>query len=349
MTMCASWIRRGRDDEGDELVFATDSRLSGGEAWDTGQKLFDLGRKDALLCFAGATNRAYPLILHGGNLQRYNVAWSDPRLDLFDVMDALCTLFTELCQRIDTSGLSGSAPQPLTGDDEVSFLFGGWSWRKQQFGFWGIGYNPSIKAFTANALHEREDKMPFIFIGDEVEKAEELMEGIRIAEKHVFSRVLDMEPLRVLSRMIGDRSYPSIGGSMQIAKVYQSGLHEFFGVRMPSGNMTILGRDVNPYDAPPLRFIDFETGELIDNLPVEFHDLLTYEFGVDTKFVCDCYPDGKLKSPLPEAHRKRLHRIFRDIAYRDFVKRREDNSAYAEASSLAATADNSSDGGTAGE
>ncbi len=347
MTLCASWIRHGKNDEGDELVFATDSRLSGGEAWDTGQKLFDLGRQDALLCFAGATNRAYPLILHGGSLQRYNIAWSDPRLDLFDVLDALCNLFTELCQRIDTSGLSGSAPQPLTGDDEVSFLFGGWSWRKKQFGLWGIGYNPAIKAFTANALHEREDQMPFTFIGDEVEKAEELMQEILIAEKRVFSRVLDMEPLRVLARMIGDRGHPSIGGSMQIAKVYQSGLHEFFGVRMPSGNMAILGREVNPYDAPPLRFIDFQTCELIDNLPVEFRDLQTYEFGVDTKFVKDCYPDGKLKSPLPEAHRKRLHRIFRDIAYRDFVRRREDTSV-AEPSGMIAefSADNE---GTANE
>jgi len=269
---------------------------------------------------------------------------SDRRL-----LDALCNLFTDLCQRIDISGLSGSAPQPLTGDDEVSFLFGGWSWRKKQFGFWGVAYNPSVKAFTATALHEREDQMPFTFIGDEVEKAEELMKEIRIAENRVFSPTLDMEPLRVLARMIGDKGYPSIGGSMQIAKVYQSGLHEFFGVRMPSGNMTILGRDVNPYDAPPLRFIDFETGGLIENLPVEFHDLRTYEFGVDTKFVCDCYPDGKLKSPLPEVHRKRLHRIFRDIAYRDFVKRREDNSAYAGASSLAATADDSSDQGTAND
>jgi len=242
-----------------------------------------------------------------------------------------------------------SAPQPLTGDDEVHFLFGGWSWRKKQFGFWGIGYNPSIKAFTATALHEREDQMPFTFIGDEVEKAEALMEEIRITERRIFSRVLDMEPLRVLARMISDKNYPSIGGSMQIAKVYQSGLREFFGVRMPSGNMTILSRDVNPYDAPPLRFIDFETGELIDNLPIEFHDLRTYEFGVDTKFVCDCYPDGKLKSPLPEAHRKRLHRIFRDIAYRDFVKRREDNSAYVRAESPAVAVENSGNEGTAGE
>lgn len=63
MTLCAAWIRQANDDEGKELVFATDSRLRGGEAWDTGLKLFDLGRSDCMLCFAGDTRRAYPLIL----------------------------------------------------------------------------------------------------------------------------------------------------------------------------------------------------------------------------------------------------------------------------------------------
>jgi hypothetical protein len=46
MTLCAVWIRHGQSDEGQELVFATDSRLRMGEAWDMGLKLFNLGRSD---------------------------------------------------------------------------------------------------------------------------------------------------------------------------------------------------------------------------------------------------------------------------------------------------------------
>lgn len=275
--------------------------------------------------------------------ERFDYMLSNPPFGVewkkVEELDALCNLFTELCQRIDISGLSGSAPQPLTGDDEVNFLFGGWSWRKQKFGLWHIGYNAAIKAFAANALHEREDKLPFYFIGDATKEAEGLMKQILVEENLVFSRVLNMEPIRVLARMIEDKSYTSIGGSMQIAKVYQSGLHEFFGVRMPSGRLSVLGRDVNPYDAPPLRFIDFQNGELIDNLPEEFRDLQNYEFGIDTKFVSDCYPGGKLKAPLLEAHRKRLQRILRDVAYRDFLKYREEATATAQAERLEVNAE----------
>jgi hypothetical protein len=83
MTLCAAWIRHGQSDEGQELVFATDSRLRMGEAWDMGLKLFNLGRSDCLLCFAGDTQRAYPLILQGSNSRQFNVDWADPRLDLY--------------------------------------------------------------------------------------------------------------------------------------------------------------------------------------------------------------------------------------------------------------------------
>ena len=62
MTLCTAHIRQVNDTE--ELVFATDSCLTGGEKWKHGIKLFELPRKDCLLCFAGDTFRAYPLVLN---------------------------------------------------------------------------------------------------------------------------------------------------------------------------------------------------------------------------------------------------------------------------------------------
>lgn len=139
MTLCVAWIRVGQNDEGEELVFGTDSRLRGGEKWDSGIKLFDLGRSDCLLCFAGDTQRAYPLILHGSNSFRSHVAWSNPQLDLYDVLDLLCKLFTDLCNSI------GDLPTRMTLHTEIAkaqFLFGGWSWREQKFGIWKLYYSP---------------------------------------------------------------------------------------------------------------------------------------------------------------------------------------------------------------
>ena len=62
MTLCVAWIREVNNEK--ELIFATDSCLSGGERWHSGVKLFELPREDCLICFAGETKRTYPLILN---------------------------------------------------------------------------------------------------------------------------------------------------------------------------------------------------------------------------------------------------------------------------------------------
>lgn len=325
MTLCAAWVRHGQNDEGQELVFATDSRLRMGEAWDSGLKLFDLGRADCLLCFAGDTRRAYPLILQGGSLQRFSVAWSDPRLDVYDVLDSLTDLFTEVCRNIDTSGFRPAPPPLFTGDEKTDFLFGGWSWRRQKFGIWKLHYSHEAKGYVHAEITAGENEMRFTFMGDHEEDARGLLQEEIISQGKVLVGVLDMEPLVVLSRMSEDARYPEIGGSLQVAKVYRSGHHEFFGVKMPSGKTAVLGRDMNPYDAPPMRFIDLQqSAKFTDALPPEFVDTDDYNFGVDTQFIRDCYPNCKLKSPLPEAERNRLQRIFKDHAYRDFLKQRND-------------------------
>jgi len=46
-----------------EMVIASDSRLGGGERWDACAKIFDVGREDSVLAFAGHTWRALPLAL----------------------------------------------------------------------------------------------------------------------------------------------------------------------------------------------------------------------------------------------------------------------------------------------
>lgn len=53
MTLCVAWIRAKNSVE--ELIFATDSSLTGGEKWNQGIKLFELPRPDCLICFAGRT------------------------------------------------------------------------------------------------------------------------------------------------------------------------------------------------------------------------------------------------------------------------------------------------------
>lgn len=62
MTIAIAWTRRIRDCE--ELVFASDSRLSGdGRIFDAAPKALTLSRNDCAIVFAGLTQDAFPMML----------------------------------------------------------------------------------------------------------------------------------------------------------------------------------------------------------------------------------------------------------------------------------------------
>jgi len=98
MTLCVAWIRQVNDME--ELVFATDSTLTGGEKWDHGIKLFELPRKDCLLSFAGSTARAYPLILNLVSSISFDKQLDSPATHIEEVLKHIADLFTDLIQKI---------------------------------------------------------------------------------------------------------------------------------------------------------------------------------------------------------------------------------------------------------
>ena len=98
MTLCVAWVRQ--TEEGQEMVFATDSCLSAGERWHYGIKLFELPRKDCLICFAGETQRTYPLILNLISSIKFDENISNPHTDIKEVLDSFATLFTDLCHEV---------------------------------------------------------------------------------------------------------------------------------------------------------------------------------------------------------------------------------------------------------
>ena len=61
MTVIAAWVRQlGRYQE---LMIASDSRLSGGRNIEYCPKIIPLPRSDCAICFAGSTDFAYPLMI----------------------------------------------------------------------------------------------------------------------------------------------------------------------------------------------------------------------------------------------------------------------------------------------
>jgi hypothetical protein len=312
MTLCVAWLREVDDDK--ELVFATDSCLSGGERWHSGVKLFELPRQDCLICFAGDTYRTYPLILNLISSVKFDAHLSNTNTDLTEVLDYLSNLFTNLCNSIKDYGTQEF--KDVLGD--FQFLFGGWSWKENGFRLWKLEYKHETKAFTHDEVEN--ENMFFTFIGDELEKARGLLEE----ETPRLVRRFDMEPFKVLIRMIRDKTSTSIDGAIQIAKIYPPGTTEFFGIYWPSvegGKKTFLGKDISTENNPAVKFIDPDTGEILDeNLPEKLLNIEQEIYGDNTEFLLKCYPSGKLKKGLTRRDKHIIKSILTQVAYNQFIE-----------------------------
>ena len=135
MTLCTAHIRQVTGSE--ELIFARDSCLTDGEKWKQGIKLFELPRKDCLLCFAGLASRAYPLVLNLVSSIHMDMYLESPSSTLTDVLNYISELFTDLVHKI-ISEMAGEDIHELRSG--VKFLFGGWDWSANSFRIWELFY-----------------------------------------------------------------------------------------------------------------------------------------------------------------------------------------------------------------
>jgi hypothetical protein len=136
MTLAVAWERT--TPTGSELVFASDSRLRSGGAWDAGPKIFRLPRTDALMAFAGETLWAYPIAFQTIATMDAN---DSSRSRYYDLSAARGLALRSM----DAMMRSGDAVTAHWDDIELEFLFGGWSWRDQEFLLWRIYWSRGEK------------------------------------------------------------------------------------------------------------------------------------------------------------------------------------------------------------
>lgn len=326
MTLCTAFIRQANDTE--ELVFATDSCLTGGEKWKHGIKLFELPRKDCLLCFAGSTMRAYPLILNLVSSIHLDKYLQSPSAKLDEVLMFLSDLFTELVKKI-ISEISGESIHELRG--AAKFLFGGWDWEKGSFRVWKLHYSSEVEGFIFDELNDNSSKKRFYtFLGDPSPKIEE--EAFNNYKKMVYEDdkqddPIDMEPLKILRDISLNRGIREVDGSLQIAKVYKSNRTEFFGIYWESskGKPCFQGREYNEINKPLVRYFDPDTFEIIESdLPNKLYNISEEVYLDNFEFVQSCFDEsGFLKDNLSERSKHELRLIFKDVAYRQFLSSQE--------------------------
>lgn len=333
MTLCTAWIRQSINTE--ELVFATDSTLTGGEKWDNGIKLFELPRKDCLLCFTGDTIRAYPLILNLVSSITFDNYLSKPEVSISEILNYISDLFTNLVKTV-VSEINNEDIHQLRGS--AKFLFGGWCWQTNKFRIWHLFYSKEVEGFLYKELTNVNDKTRFYaFIGEakdiDIEKDAQSRFNKLLFEQDKIDAKLDMEPLSILRDIALDKTIREVGGSLQIAKVYKSGRSEFFGILWPSsqGKPYFQGREYNDYNKPRIKYLNPDTCELMDlEVPKKLNELVEYNFGMFSDLITECYPEGKLKDNISEKERHILKSVIQEITYSEFVKETEKQEEEAE-------------------
>lgn len=265
MTLVAAWLRRFQDTE--ELVLASDSRLRFGCAWDYCPKLFPLPRGDAVLCFAGDTFYAYPMLMQLRSAISMNYKLSTRAVDITDLKSYIVDVIDELRKSVY------DYPAVATQEDKTDykFILAGYSWKFQEFRIWTIQYQANIKKFSfrsvgLNPTSSSKGRV-FIFIGDETKVARERLNRLFISRPEVSSGELNMEPLEVLIGMIRDKSSVAIGGPPQVLKLYRHMNTMPYNVYWPnreSGKLTIYGRPLLSYEKNIHFALDPDTLETVE-------------------------------------------------------------------------------------
>lgn len=269
MTISLAWIRKVKKVE--ELVVATDSRLSFGCRWDCCPKLISLPRNDSIVCFAGDTMYAYPIMLQIQAAVAQHPRLLSRSIDITDLKGHLIRILNGMAELIH------DLPVGVNNEPDTTFLVAGWSWKLNQYSSWLLHYDAHIKKFTYKPTRswtekrkgKRRGKTNTKFLSitgdykDEYKaKLVELLRKKGKLEKGGF----DMEPLEVLIDMLKDNSFDKIGGAPQITKIYKYANTRPFGIFWPSrdsGNVSLNGRPLLDYELSQYHVYDPDTFEIV--------------------------------------------------------------------------------------
>ena len=265
------WLREREECE--QLIFAADSRLRFGCAWDCCPKILILPRSDSAICFAGDTQHAYPLMLQMISAINFYPKSRNRAMDLFDMKGHTLRVFNKMRDYIHNLPVGEKQPA----HPETTFLLGGFSWVKKKFVIWRLHYQRGIESFTYHQIKKWKGirgrnnpkfgkRCHIAFAGDKehiLVAQEKLI--VLLRDKYIDNEVpfFDMEPFEVLCSMLrtSDEN-SSIGGPPQLLKIFEHMNCIPYGVYWPSrekGKISILGRPLIGYEKSDVPIIDPDT------------------------------------------------------------------------------------------
>lgn len=208
MTLVASWIRVTPG--GEELVVASDSRLTGGLLLNHAPKLFRLERQDAVIAYCGLTIIAYPILLQiKASLDGHEETRSRV-LDIVHLKSHIEKVIESLRSKV------ADLPSEDGTNRAFKFLLAGYSWKTSAFRMWTFRYDVSTGDFNAHSARKSGN---FLFMSDRAENEKRALDALsRSIERNPKGSLkkLNWEPLNVLVNVIRDPTISDVGGPPQL-------------------------------------------------------------------------------------------------------------------------------------
>ena len=275
MTLVVSWIRR--TPAGEEMVVASDSRLTGGILLNHAPKLFRLERQDAVIAYCGPTIVAYPLLLQ---VKASLDAHEETRSRILDIVHLKSHI-----EKVIESLRSKVADLPSQDGTNKAFKFmlAGYSWKLSEFKMWTFRYDVRTGDFNAHA--HRSSSGDFIFMSDVARneaRAVAALTRLVKQEQNGSLKKLDWQPLQILLNVIRDVGTPDIGGPPQVLKIYRHANTMPLNVIWPIDvsvrggpakkyEITHLGRPLLGYERSRNLSLDPDTCQLLEPWNVQAH------------------------------------------------------------------------------
>lgn len=261
MTIAAGWVRT-LDNGAEELIFCSDSRLSNGKRFDHCQKTFRFARSDAIVCFAGRTDWAYPMIVAAINAADLHLPSQTRALGLSKFKSHVINILNQMQREVHNFVRGENVP-------DVTFLFGGYDWWAKCFRIWRIEFDEVTGQFRSD---ERTGSNKFGNLGKiEIAGDPEWVDAMRgNLKKLAQSRYgldmrqpetarFDLEPFEVIRDLLNNaNANDSIGGAPQAVKIYQYLNSADVGIFWPQvigGRLFLSGRPLLEYECATVKSV----------------------------------------------------------------------------------------------
>lgn len=241
MTISVCWQRKFKGV--DEIVFASDSRLSAGYRWDCAQKIFPIDGPNFCISFAGDADFAFPCIFQFKTLVKNYKRYNDGAAQIHLIAND----FMSLCNHM----LSAVDDRKIAQFNRTEFILAGYNFETGA-PFQRILYcdreSGAYKFKNFRGIKTGNNGCLFGFAGDLREKYYRTLSGF--FSKNV--QYLDLEPIKALSQTIDDEGRDSsVGGFPQIVKVYKHRNYLPYAVKKNNGAAEIVslyGRSLLPHE-----------------------------------------------------------------------------------------------------